>query len=71
MASLTFSYTPGKGVHARVGGLQNRRRQRGLLEESNIPLPAITMRRGEVFWWRATASSSARFVSLIKCARVP
>ena len=42
----SFSYTPGKGVHAKVDGHAVVVGNTALLAEANVPLPAMSMRAG-------------------------
>jgi heavy metal translocating P-type ATPase len=60
----TFRYTPGKGVHARVGGHAVAVGNIVLLEEANVPLPAITMGAGT----RVLVARDGRFIGSIRIA---
>jgi heavy metal translocating P-type ATPase len=60
----TFRYTPGKGVHARVGGHSVAVGNIVLLEEANVPLPAISMGAGT----RVFVARDRRFIGSIRIA---
>jgi heavy metal translocating P-type ATPase len=60
----TFRYTPGKGVHARVGGHTVAVGNIVLLEEANVPLPAISMGAGT----RVFVARDGRFIGSIRIA---
>jgi heavy metal translocating P-type ATPase len=59
-----FRYTPGKGVHARVGGHSVAVGNIVLLEEANVPLPAISMGAGT----RVFVARDRRFIGSIRIA---
>jgi len=60
----TFRYTPGKGVHARVAGHTVAVGNIVLLEEANVPLPAISMGDGT----RVFVARDGRFIGSIRIA---
>jgi heavy metal translocating P-type ATPase len=60
----TFRYTPGKGVHARVAGHIIAVGNIVLLEEANVPLPAISMGDGT----RVFVARDGRFIGSIRIA---
>jgi heavy metal translocating P-type ATPase len=60
----SFSYTPGKGVHATVDGHAVVVGNTTLLEESNVPLPAMSMRAGA----RVLVARDGQFIGSIHIA---
>src|ERR1700722_10263269 len=60
----TFSYMPGKGVHARVAGHTVAVGNIVLLEEANVPLPAISGSAGT----RVFIARDGRFIGSIRIA---
>jgi heavy metal translocating P-type ATPase len=60
----TFSYTPGKGVHATVGGHQVVVGNAALLESANISLPAISPTAGA----RVLVARDGQFIGSIHIA---
>jgi heavy metal translocating P-type ATPase len=59
-----FSYTPGKGVHAEVEGHAVVIGNTVLLEEANVPLPAMSVRPGA----RVLVARDGRFIGSIQIA---
>ena len=60
----SFSYTPGKGVHAKVDGHAVVVGNTALLAEANVPLPAMGMRAGA----RVLVARDGQFLGSIRIA---